>query len=259
MCDPGNAGPVQSEVLTIGAAHSLRVPFQEILPMFESEYGATVKVVYGPSQTLRRQIEQGGVRIDVFLADAVEEIEKLQNKGLLLNEKPRVYAQTSLVLVMSTMSSASSVLFRDALPNRATRIAVVDPETSAVGAITDRALLKLDPAYKTRSNLFQAQHTEDLMKLVHAGKADVGLVYRSDAINSAHMRIVDETPVGMHAPVQFGHAVVWTCRQEALPVAEAFVDFMMSPRIQKLLLKYGFETPSYGTETLIRSAALRQP
>ena len=51
--------PVQAETLTVAAAHSLKGAFQDIVPLFEKEYGVTVQVVYGPSQTLRRQIEQG--------------------------------------------------------------------------------------------------------------------------------------------------------------------------------------------------------
>src|SRR5262245_60580146 len=62
--------PVHSETLTVAAAHSMKVPFQEILPLFEQEYGAMVNVVYGPSQTLRQQIEKGA-QIDVFLPEAV--------------------------------------------------------------------------------------------------------------------------------------------------------------------------------------------
>src|SRR6185436_136251 len=73
----------QAESLTVGAAPSLKAAFQEIVPMFESEYGATVRVVYGPSQTLRRQIENGAP-IDVFLPASFEELERLQKKGLTL-------------------------------------------------------------------------------------------------------------------------------------------------------------------------------
>ncbi len=233
--------PVQAETLTIGAAYSLKAPLDEIVPIFEREYGAAVSVVYGPSQTLRRQIEKG-TAIDVFLPDAVEEVEKLQRKGLTLNGGPRVYAQTSLVLVMASASSATSISFRDALPNRATRIALGDPKTSALGEITDRALAKLDPAYKHGSRLLHAQHTEEIMNLVHTGKADAGIVYRVDAINNGQVRIIDETPAGTYTSVQFGQAVVWTCRDASLRAAEDFFDFIMTPRIQKLLLKYGFES-----------------
>ncbi len=242
----GAGNPVQAEPLTIAAAHSLKTPFDEILPLFENEYGTTVRVIYGPSQTLRRQIEKGAP-IDVFLPEAIEEIEKLYKKGLTLNGEPRIYAQTSLVLVTSTDSSALSISLTDALPNRATRIALGDPKTSAMGETTARALTKFAPAYRNRPHLVHAQHSEELVNLVHTGKADVALVYRVDAINNGQLRIIDETPSGTYMPVQFGHAVVSTCRDTSLRAAEEFADFIMSPRIQKLLLKYGFDSvPSNG-------------
>ena len=200
------------KTLTIGAAHSLKGAFQEIVPMFEKEYGATVRVVYGPSQTLRRQIEKGAP-IDVFLPAAVEEVEKLQKKGLTLNGGPRIYAQTSLVLVMSATSQAIPISFRDVLPeSSASALPSAISKTSALGDITARALTKLDPAYKDRFHLLHAQHSEDIVNLVHTGEADVGIVYRVDAINSGQVRIIDETPAGTYTPVQFGEAVVWTCR-----------------------------------------------
>jgi molybdate transport system substrate-binding protein len=232
---------VQAETLTVGAAHSLKGAFQDIVPMFEKEYGVTVQVVYGPSQTLRRQIEQGAP-IDVFLPEAFEEVEKLQKKGLTINGGPRIFAQTSLVLVMSAASQAISVSFHDVLPNRAIRVALVDPKTSALGEITARALTKLDPAYKDRSRLLHAEHSDDVVNLVRTGQADVGIVYRVDAINSGQMRIIDEAPAGRYTPVQFGEAVVWTCRKESLGVADEFFNFIMSPRIQKLLHKHGFDS-----------------
>jgi molybdate transport system substrate-binding protein len=232
---------VQAETLTVGAAPSLKSAFDEILPMFEKENGATVHVVYGPSQRLRRQIEKGAP-IDVFLPGGTEEVETLHKKGLTLNGGPRIYARTSLVLVMSTASSATSISLRDVLPDRATRVAVVDPKTSEVGEITARALTKLDPASKNRLHLLHAEHTHDILNLVRAGKADAGIVYRVDAINGGQVRIVDEAPGGTQTSVQFGHAVVWTCRDASLKVAEKFLDFITSPRIQKLLVKYGFDS-----------------
>jgi molybdate transport system substrate-binding protein len=237
---------VQAETLTVAAAHSLKGAFQDIVLMFEREYGATVQIVYGPSQTLRRQIEQGAP-IDVFLPAAVEEVEKLQRKGLTLNRGPRIYAQTSLVLVMSATSRAIPTSFHEVVPNRGTRIAMGDPKTSALGEITARALTSLDHGYKSRFQILHAQHSDDIVNLVYKGKADMGIVYRVDAINNGQVRIIDEAPAGTPTSVQFGHAVVWTCRDASLSVAERFFDFIVSPRIQKLLLKYGFDSvPSNG-------------
>jgi molybdate transport system substrate-binding protein len=247
--------PVQAENLTIGAAPSLKRAFQEIVPMFEKEYGATVQVVYGPSPTLRRQIEKGAP-IDVFLPAALAEVEKLHQMGLTLKGAPRVYAQTSLVLIMSATSPATLVSFHDGLPNRTMRIAGLpnrtmrialgDPKTSSLGEITARALTKLDPAYKNRFQIVRAEHGEDVVNVVHRGEADVGIVYRVDAINSGRgqVRISDEAPAGTQIPIQFGAAMVGISREASLKIAEDFLDFIVSPRIQKLLLKYGFEPVS---------------
>ncbi len=231
--------PVQAEALTIGASPSLRPALQEIVPLFEREHGAVIQVVYGPSHTLRRRIEQGAP-IDVVLPESMEEVETLEKKGLTL-EKPRIYARSSLVLVMSAASLATTISFHDALPNRGSRIALGDPRTSALGQVTARALIKFDPRYRSNATLMYGDHSEDIMNLVETGKADAGIVYRVDAIGSGRMRIVDETPAGKHTTVQFGEALVSTCRETSRDVAEKFLDFMTSPRIQKLLLHYGFD------------------
>lgn len=232
----------QAETLNIAAAYSLKPAFNEIITMFEKEYGVPVHVVYGSSQTLSRQIENGEP-IDVFFPASFEEVEKLYKKGLTLKRKPRIYAQTSLVLVMSAASVASSISFHDVLPNRV-RIALGDPKTSVLGEITARTLTSLDPAYKYASNLIYGQHSVDVMSLITTRKADVGIIYRSDAINSGQMRIIDETPAGKYTAIQLGESMVWTCRETLLDNAEEFLDFMMSPRIQKLLLKHGFDPVS---------------
>lgn len=250
----GTGERVQAETLTIGAGHSLRAVFQEILPMFEKEYGVTVRVVYGPSQTLRRRIERGDP-IDLFLAEAAEEVERLHRKGLTLNGGPRVYAQTSLVLVMSATSPATATSFHDALSNRAIRVALADPDSSALGKITDRTLTKLDPTYRNRLRLIHAQQADEVLRLVRTGEADVGIVYRVDAISGGQVWIIDEAPAGTPTPVQFGQAVVWTCREASRGVAEEFLDFIMSPRIQRLLLHYGFDAvPSNGARAGLTSS-----
>jgi molybdate transport system substrate-binding protein len=68
------------------------------------------------------------------------------------------------------------------------------------------------------------------------------IIYRVDAINSGQVRIIDEAPAGRQTPVQFGKAVVWTCRNSSLNAAEEFFAFITSPRVQKLLLTYGFDS-----------------
>lgn len=238
----GMCEPIQAEPLTVGAPPSLRAALQEIVPLFEQEYRAAVSIVYTPSKTLLRQIEKGAP-IDVFVSAGVEEVEHLHKKGLTLNGAPRVLAQTSLVLVMSADSQTTFVSFGDALGNHATRIALGDPEMSYFGEVTARALSKVYPTYKSRTHILYAPHTEDILDLIRMGKADVGLVYRANVINSGEVRISDEIPFGRDMQIQFGQAVVATCRASLRTVAEQFSDFLTTPRILRLLEKYGFDAP----------------
>lgn len=232
--------PVRAESLNVGAPPSLRPALSEILPIFEREYDAPVNIVYTPSKTLIRQIEKGAP-IDVFLSAGKEEVEQLHKKGLTLNGRPLIYAQTSLVLVMSSDSPSSLISLRDAFQNRSVRIALGDPQTSSLGDATARALTKLYPAYKSRPHIVYAPHSEEVMDLIRAGKADVGIVYRVDTINSGYVRISDEDPFGTLVPIQFGQAIASTCRLTLRTTAEKFTAFLMTLRIQKLLVKYGFD------------------
>src|SRR5689334_16010998 len=178
----GTGTQVSAESLTVGAPPSLRPAFSEILPMFEREYNASITIMYTPSKTLLHQIEKKAP-IDVFLSAGKEEVDFLYKKGLTLGGQPRIYAQTSLVMVMSSDSPSSLISLRDAFPNRSLRIALGDPQTSSLGDATARALSKLFPAYKNRPNIVYAAHSEDIMELIRVGKADLGLVYRVDSIN----------------------------------------------------------------------------
>lgn len=236
-----------AEPLIVGAPPSLRAAFDEIAPLFQQEYRAAVSIAYTPSKTLLKQIEKGAA-IDVFVAAGIQEVEHLHAKGLTLNGAARILAQTSLVLVMSSDSPATSVSFPDALANHGTRIALGDPAMSYLGEVTAHALTRLSPTYKNRTHVLYAPHTEDILRLIRTGQADVGVVYRANVINHGDVRISDENPFRAEVQIQFGQAVVATCRASVRVVADQFSDFLTTPRVIKLLEKYGFDHPSSATE-----------
>jgi molybdate transport system substrate-binding protein len=244
--------PSYAEPLTVGAPPSLRAAFREIVPLFEQEYRTAVNLVYTPSKTLLKQIEKGA-SIDVFISAGLEEVESLHKKGLTLNGPARIVALTSLVLVMAADSPATFVSFDDALANHTTRIALGNPEVSYLGEVTARALSKAHANYKSRTHVLYAAHTEDIVELIRSRKADVGLVYRANVINNGEVRISDETPLGADVQITFGQAVVSTCRASLRSAAEQFSDFLMTPRVLRLLEKYGFDSPALPAERAARS------
>jgi molybdate transport system substrate-binding protein len=119
-----------------------------------------------------------------------------------------------------------------------------------LGEISARELTKLNPTYTRRAHLLYASHSEAIVDLITTGKADVGLVYRANLINSGDVRISDELPVGRNVSIQFGQAVVSNCRPSMRSVAEQFSDFLMQHRIQMLFVEHGFDQPRLGPASI---------
>jgi molybdate transport system substrate-binding protein len=229
----------QSETLTIAAANSLRDALRKILPLFEKNHLQTnVRVVYGPSQTLRKQIEEGAP-VDVFLPSLFEEIDQLESKGLVIQGTKRAYAGTSLVLITGASLPAPVRSIRDLESVPVRRIALGDPKTSSVGKVAAQFLKnsKLEP--KLKAQYVFGEHSRAVLDLVAKGEAEIGVVYRTDAVSNAGVRILDTAPPHSHIPVRYGVAAVWTAKN--ISGAGDFIEFLLSPQIQTMLQDYGFD------------------
>jgi molybdate transport system substrate-binding protein len=235
------APPVQAqpETLTVAAANSLRDAFRQILPLFEAHNkDINVRVIYGPSQTLSKQIEEGAP-VDVFLPSLVEEIDQLEKKGLVIQGTKRVYAGTSLVLIAGTELPAPVASVQDLRTALIRYIAIGDPKTSSVGKVAAQFLKysKLDSQLKAQ--FVYGEHSRAVLDLVAKGEADIGIVYRTDAIANRKIRIFDTAPEGSHTPIRYGVAAVWTAKN--ISGAGDFINFLATPEVQALLQEHGFD------------------
>jgi len=232
----------QPETITIAAANSLKDALRKILPLFETEHrNINVRVIYGPSQTLRSQIEQGAP-VDIFLPSLFEEIDQLEAKGLIIQGTKRAFAATSLVLITGTALPAPISTIQDLQTIPIRRIAVGDPKTSSVGKVSAQFLKysKLEP--KLKSQYILGEHSRAVLDLVAKGEAEIGVVYRTDAISNPGVRILDTAPVGSHTPVRYGVAAAWTAQN--ITAAGDFIEFLLSPAIQTQLQEFGFDRVS---------------
>ena len=239
MAPPVHAQP---ETLTIAAANSVKDALRKVLPLFEAQHPeVNVRVIYGPSQTLRKQVEEGAP-VDVFLPSLFEEIDQLEKKGLVIQGSKRVYASTSLVLTTSTTLPAPITSIQDLRSIQVRRIAVGDPKTSSVGKVAAQFLQysKLEPQLK--SQFVYGEHSRAVLDLVTKGEAEVGIVYRTDAASDKHIRILDTAPADSHTPIRYGVAIVWTAKN--FSGAGDFIEFLLTPQIQARLKEHGFDQPS---------------
>jgi molybdate transport system substrate-binding protein len=231
----------QPETLTIAAANSLKDALRKLLPAFESQHPeVSVRVIYGPSQSLRKQIEEGAP-VDVFLPSLSEEIDQLGNKGLVIEGTKRIFAGTSLVVITGPVLPAPVRSIEDLHSIPVRRIAVGDPKTSSVGKVAAQFLKfsKLDP--KLKSQYVYGEHSRAVLDLVAKGEAEIGVVYRTDAVTDSHVRILDTAPAESHSPIHYGVAIVWTAKN--ITAAGDFIEFLLSSGTQEELKKYGFDRP----------------
>ncbi|MCC2642781.1 MAG: modA3, partial [Nitrospira sp.] len=81
-----------------------------------------------------------------------------------------------------------------------------------------------------------------VLDLVAKGEADLGVVYRTDAVSNAKVRVLDTAPVESHTPVRYGVATVWTAKN--ISGAADFIKYLLAPQTQALLQEYGFDRVS---------------
>jgi molybdate transport system substrate-binding protein len=238
----GTPAPIKaepSETLTIAAANSLREALRNVLPLFEAQHpDINVRVVYGPSQTLRDQIAQGAP-VDVFLPSLFEEIEQLEKKGLIIQGTKRVYAGTTLVLITNAALPAPIGVIQDLHKTPIRRIAVGDPKTASVGKVAAQFLKSSDLEPRLKSQYVYGAHSKAVLDLVANGEAEIGVVYRTDVISNPKVRIIDTAPVGSHNPIRYGIATVWTSRN--ISAAKDFTEFLLTTDVHVQLEKYGFD------------------
>ena len=229
----------QPEALTIAAANSLKDALRKVLPRFEAEHpGINVRVIYGPSQSLRKQIEEGAP-VDIFLPSLFDEIDQLETKGLIIQGTKRAFDGTSLVLITGVALPAPVGTIHDLETVPVRRIAIGDPKTSSVGKVAAQFLKysKLEP--KLKSQYVFGEHSRAVLDLVAKGEAEVGVVYRTDAASNDKVRILDTAPVESHTPVRYGVAAVWTAKN--VSGAGDFIEFLLAPQTQALFQQYGFD------------------
>jgi molybdate transport system substrate-binding protein len=116
---------------------------------------------------------------------------------------------------------------------------VGDPKTSSVGKVAAQYFnyTKLDSQLK--SQFVYGEHSRAVLDLVAKGEADIGVVYRTDAVSNKKVRILDEAPVDSHTPIHYGVAAVWTAKN--ISGAGDFINFLGRPQIQTLLQDHGFD------------------
>lgn len=230
-----DGGTEPSGELTVFAAASLNVVFEDIADIFTAEHPETsVTFSFAGSSELVAQLH-AGAPADVLAAANESAMADAVANGTIEGE-PEIFADNVLTLIAPAGNPAGVTGLDEGLADA--DLVVCAPQVpcgQATNTLTSLLDVTLEPVSEEGS-------VTDVLGKVSSGQADAGLVYTTDAAAAGDrvetIEVYDqEDEVINYYPI----ALIAGSDQSALP--RAWVDFVQGPAAQDVLDAAGFGTP----------------
>lgn len=243
-CSGGKAKQEQpstesSEPLMVFSAASLTDVLAEIVDSFEVTYNVTVQTNMASSGTLARQIEQGGTP-DVYISASKKWANYVDSLGYILEGNKAEIAKNELVLIAPIDSKLKvgtidkSLNFIDLLGN--SRLSMGDPSHVPAGKYAKQALSYYGWFSELTDKMLPAKDVRSALMVVEMDESPLGIVYRTDAIKSEKVKVLQAFPAETHKPIVY---VAGVCSEKTL--SKTFFAFLNSEVTLPIWEKYGFK------------------
>ncbi|VVB89032.1 Bacterial extracellular solute-binding protein [uncultured archaeon] len=223
---PKDNKPVE---ITVSAAISLQDALKDIGMEYQKNH-PELKIYFnfGASGTLEKQIEQGAP-VDVFASASQNEMDQLEEKGLIINSTRTNFTRNKLVIIAPSRITVEELKSLD-------KIAIGNPKTVPAGLYA-QAFLENIGIYETlKSRLIYAENVRQVLDYVERGEVDAGFVYFSDTLKSNLS--VSSINDSMYPPVVYPVAVIQDSREPG--ISGLFIEYIKSDEGQTILHKHGF-------------------
>lgn len=227
--------------LVVLAASSLTNAFDEIAMAFEAQNpGVDVLASYASSSDLATQLSEGA-EADVFASANQKQLDVAASAGRITGDST-LFLTNRLAIVVPADNPAGIETFVD-LVNPGIKLVLAAPGVPIRDYSDQSIALMGDEAFQAAvyANLVSEEpNVRQVATKISLGEADAGIVYTSDVTPD----IVDlvaqvEIPNELNVLAAYPIAVVEGAPQPEL--AQAFVDFVLSPNGQAILAKWGFD------------------
>nr|WP_246434949.1 molybdate ABC transporter substrate-binding protein [Quisquiliibacterium transsilvanicum] len=237
--DAGGAGAV-----TVAAASDLKFALDEIADAYARSTGQQVRIVYGSSGNIARQIAQGAP-YDVFLSADERFVEDLARRGLTV-DAGSLYAIGRLVLFAPQPGAFEPdedfAGLRAALAaGTVRRFAIANPEHAPYGLAARQALEHAGLWEPISKRLVLGENVAQAAQFAAGGNTQGGIFALSLAMSpaiAARGRWV-LLPESMHAPLRQRMVLMRRASSEA----RAFHDHLRQPEARAILRRFGFSIP----------------
>ena len=236
----------RADTILVAAASSVKFPFEEAVREFNRENPkSTVRLTFGSSGNHFAQIKNGAP-FDVFFSADTGYPEKLFKVGLALPGKMMTpYARGRLAIWTSKRSQLNPLIkrIRIVLDPRVKKIAIANPRHAPYGRAAIQALKNYGIFPKVETRLALGENVAQAAQFTQSGAAQAGIVSLSMAVADSMQRLGTHwvIPAKAHNPVIQGFL---TLRNGYNPKGgAAFASFIMNEHGQKILNRWGFDSP----------------
>ena len=239
----GQPPAAQPAPLIAGAA-DLQFALEEIAQRFRAETGQQVRLSFGSSGNITRQIEQGSP-VELFLSADEEFVFRLHQGGH-TRDRGDLYAIGRIVLFTPPGSPISTQGGMDAIraaldDGRISRFAIANPDHAPYGRAAMQALQQAGLWEAIRPRLVFGENVAQAAQFALAAGSQGGIVAYSLVLSPA-LRGRGQyalLPDSLHESLR--QRMVLTRR--AGPVAERFHAYMQQPAAREIMRRYGFVLP----------------
>ncbi|SPY13619.1 Molybdate/tungstate-binding protein wtpA [Paenibacillus polymyxa] len=227
--------------LTISAAASLTDALKEIQTLYESSHkGIQLNFNFGGSGALEKQIEQGAPS-DLFLSASKKNMKSLVDQHLIESNKQKTWLTNELVAVIPANGTTSITSVKDLMQKEVKKVAIGIPESVPAGKYAQEALTNVKLWDVLQDKLVQAKDVRQVLQYVETGNADVGFVYKTDALTSQKAKIAFEVDSKTYSTVEYPIGIIKASKH--IQEAESFYEYLQSQESLNIMAKYGFTIP----------------
>lgn len=241
------AGAQQADVPVIAAAADLKFAVTELAAAFKTDTGKEVNLSFGSTGNFATQI-RNGAPFQLFMAADQKFIADLYREGL-TRDAGDLYAEGRIVLMVPHGSVLKADQAMDDLATqleagRITRFAIANPEHAPYGLRAEEALKHRGLWDKVQPHLVLGENVSQAAQFALSGNAQGGIIAYSLAL-APEVRSQGQfalIPHDWHEPLLQRMALL----KNASSVAEAFYEYMKTPKAREIMKKYGFVLPREG-------------
>jgi molybdate transport system substrate-binding protein len=233
------AVPAKADDVLVFAAASLKNALDDAVTAFDKSTGDTVRVSYGASSALAKQIESAAPA-DIFISADLGWMDYVDKKNLV---KPGTHVNMlgNVLVLIAPSAHATPVDIAPGFPLAKLlgdgRLAMADPSAVPAGKYGKAALEKLGVWASVEAKVAPAEDVRSALRFVSRGETPLGIVYKTDAAADQGVTVVGTFPADSYPAIIYPIAQLASSKS---PEAAKFIAFLRSDAARPMFEKQGF-------------------